>query len=43
MIDRAAGGCGAHRERFRGQQLDATEAAGGLADQAYAQGGVVCG
>ncbi len=40
-IDRATGGRGTHRERLGGQQLDTTESAGDLPDQAYAQGGVV--
>jgi len=34
-VDRAAGGCGAHGQRLGAEQLDATEAAGGLADEAY--------
>jgi hypothetical protein len=42
-IDRATGGCCVLRERLGDQQLDATESACGLADQAYAHGGVVGG
>ena len=36
-VDRPAGGYGWLRERLRGQQLDAAEPAGGLADQADPQ------